>query len=245
MFSFFKKSKEQLVTDFFPFTTDMHSHILPGIDDGSPDVETSIKLIKGLMALGVKKSIATPHVISDLYRNTPATIKNALSILQNELKNQNIQFEVSAAAEYMLDSYFIELLNEEERLLTLKDNIILTEFSYASAPDNYEKISFAIQMAGYKPILAHPERYPYFLNDFKTYNRLIDLGFMLQVNLLSLTGYYGKQTLKAAHYLLDNGLVSYIGSDMHHERHLMMLQDPKSLHQFHKYLSSRNWNDFS
>ena len=104
-------------------------------------METSIQLIKGLMALGVKKSIATPHVISDLYRNTPATIKNALSILQNELKNQNIQFEVSAAAEYMLDSYFIELLNEEERLLTLKDNIILTEFSYASAPDNYEKIS--------------------------------------------------------------------------------------------------------
>ena len=84
-----------------------------------------------------------------------------------------------------------------------------------------------------------------FLNDFKNYNRLIDLGFMLQVNLLSLTGYYGKQTLKAAQYLLDNGLVSYIGSDMHHERPLMMLQDPKSLHQFHKYLSSRNWNDFS
>jgi tyrosine-protein phosphatase YwqE len=243
MFSLFKK-KEKLDFDYFPFHTDMHSHILPGIDDGSPDLETSIELIKGLMSLGVKRSIATPHIIGDLYRNNPETINNALASLKAELKKQQIDFEVSAAAEYMLDSYFFELLNSGNRLLTLKDDIILTEFSYASMPDDPGKFSFAIQTAGYAPILAHPERYPYYYGNNKMYHRLADLGFMLQVNLLSLTGYYGKEALKSANYMLQNELVSFVGTDMHHVRHLSMLTNSESKFNFHKSLSHRNWNDF-
>jgi len=243
MFSLFKK-KEKLDFDYFPISLDMHSHILPGIDDGSPDLETSIELIKGLMSLGVKKSIATPHIIGDLYRNNSETINNALTSLKAELKKQQIDFEVSAAAEYMLDSYFFELLNSGNRLLTLKDDIILTEFSYASMPDDPGKFSFAIQMAGYSPILAHPERYPYYYDNYKMYHRLADLGFMLQLNLLSLTGYYGKEAAKAADYMLKNELVSFVGSDMHHERHLAMLSESRSKASFNKFLSHRNWNDF-
>jgi tyrosine-protein phosphatase YwqE len=227
MFSLFKK-KEKLNFDYFPISLDMHSHILPGIDDGSPNLETSIELIKGLMSLGVKKSIATPHIIGDLYRNNPETINGALQLLQAELKKQQINFEVSAAAEYMLDSYFFELLNNGQKLLTLKDNIILTEFSYASMPDDPGKHSFAVQMAGYSPILAHPERYPYYYGNYKMYHRLSELGFMLQLNLLSLTGYYGKEAVKAAEYMLKNELVSFVGTDMHHERHLGMLTDPRT-----------------
>ncbi len=244
MFSIFKKNKESETVNYFPFTTDIHSHILPGIDDGSPDVATSIMLIKGLMSLGVKNSIATPHIIGDLYRNNPETINNALQILKQELKIQQIDFEVRAAAEYMLDSYFFELINSDQKLLTLKDNIILTEFSYASMPDDPGKFSFAIQMAGYSPILAHPERYPYYYDNYKMYHRLADLGFMLQLNLLSLTGYYGKEAAKAADYMLKNELVSFVGSDMHHERHLAMLSESRSKASFNKFLSHRNWNDF-
>jgi len=243
MFSFFKK-KEVVDIKFFPIKTDMHSHILPGIDDGSPNLETSLFLIKGLMEMGVTKSIATPHVISDLYRNTPATINTALDSLKKELKNQSINFEVHAAAEYMLDSYFLEILNKEEKLLTIKDNIILTEFSYAAMPNEPEQYSFEIQNAGYSPILAHPERYPYYHNNYKMYHRFIDLGFMLQINLLSLTGYYGKEPAKAAEYMLKNGMVSFVGTDMHHERHLNMLQDSRNQKLFKSLLDHQTWNDF-
>ena len=244
MFSFFKKETSSHHKGYFPITTDIHSHILPGIDDGSPDLDTSILLIKGLVELGVTQSIATPHIISDLYRNTPSSINSALKLLQEELINQDINFKVSAAAEYMMDTYFLELLKKKEPLMTLSENIILTEFSYASMPDEPSKISFEIQMAGYKPILAHPERYPYYYKNFKIYNQLSDLGFLLQVNLLSLTGYYGKEAAKAAKYMLDNNLVSYLGTDLHHERHLNLLKDDKSIKEFHAQLSHRSWNNF-
>lgn len=243
MFSFFKSKKSSSESEnYFPIKTDIHSHILPGIDDGSPDVDTSIELIKGLMAMGVTESIATPHIIGDMFRNNRETIGTALKKLQDELKKRKINFKVSAAAEYMLDSYFFELLAEKDKLLTLKDNIILTEFSYASVPEDPGKMSFAIIMEGYAPILAHPERYPYYYGNYKMYHHLADLGFMLQVNLLSLTGYYGKEAYKVAQYLLKNDLVSYVGTDMHHERHLAALTDKRNRTAFHKSLSHRNWN---
>ena len=137
------------------------------------------------------------------------------------------------------------MIQGKEKLLTIKDNLILTEFSYASTPQEPGKISFEIIMAGYKPILAHPERYPFYYGDYKMYNHLSDLGFLLQVNLLSLTGYYGKDAAKAAHYMLDNNLVAYLGTDLHHERHMSTLKDDRSTKTFHKILSHRNWNDFS
>jgi len=244
MFSFFKREKETNHKGYFPISVDMHSHILPGIDDGSPNLDTSIQLVKELIDLGITKSIATPHIISDLYRNTPNTINNALELLQQELKSQEIKFEISAAAEYMIDTFFLELIQKKEKLLTIKDNLILTEFSYASTPQEPGKISFEIITAGYKPILAHPERYPFYYGNYKMYNHLSDLGFLLQVNLLSLTGYYGKEALKAAHYMLENNLVAYLGTDLHHERHMSVLKDDRSIKEFHKYLSHRNWNDF-
>ncbi|MBS1743290.1 MAG: hypothetical protein JST81_09670 [Bacteroidetes bacterium] len=243
MFSFFKKkAPSEPAGDYFPFVKDMHSHILPGIDDGSPDIETSITLIKGLMDLGVRSSIATPHIIGDLYRNNPETINAALQLLRAELKKQQMEFEVSAAAEYMLDSYFIELLTSGNRLLTLKDNIILTEFSYASMPEDPGKMSFAIIMEGYTPILAHPERYPYYYNNYKIFHHFVDLGFLLQVNLLSLTGHYGKEALKVAKYLLKNDMVSFVGTDMHHTRHLGLLSSPKTQEDLKRLLGHKEWN---
>jgi tyrosine-protein phosphatase YwqE len=244
MFSLFSKKKNNLNSAFCRIKTDMHSHILPGIDDGSPNIETSIHLIKGLIELGVTKSIATPHIISDLYRNNPTTINNALQKLQHEIKIQGLNFEVSAAAEYMLDSYFFELITNGEKLLTVKDDFILTEFSYAAMPDDLERHTFAISTAGYTPILAHPERYPYYYNNYKMYHRFVELGFVLQLNLLSLTGYYGKEAQKASHYMLKNELISFVGTDLHHERHMSMLLDKKSRSEFHKHLSYRSWNDF-
>ena len=236
------KNKPPIAPGYFPISTDMHSHILPGIDDGSPDVETSIALVKGLMQLGIRRSVATPHVISDLYRNTPETIGNALKILQDELVAQQINFTVTAAAEYMLDPYFFELLESGERLLTLHDNIILTEFSFGYQPDNPKKMCFGILTNGYTPILAHPERYAYFHGDYKAYHLLQDMGFLLQVNLLSVTGYYGAPVAKAARYIIKNGLATYTGTDLHHARHMAALQDRRSIGIFNEIFLGKNMN---
>ena len=245
MFSLFKKKQPiDSGNNYFPIITDIHSHILPGIDDGAPDVDASIILIEGLMALGVKRSVATPHIISDMYRNDADTINAALTVLKKELVKRKISFEVSAAAEYMMDAYFFELLQRKEKLLTISDNIVLTEFSYATMPNSPEQMSFAIITEGYTPILAHPERYPYYYNNYQMYHHLKDLGFLLQVNLLSLTGYYGKDAFKAANYLLKNDLVSYVGTDMHHERHLEGLQEAFRKSSLKKYLGEKEWNQF-
>lgn len=243
MFSIFKKPVSTFPSDYFPIVTDIHSHILPGIDDGSPDIETSILLVEGLMKLGVSHSIATPHIIGDLYRNNYDTINNALTALRNALEEKQLKFKINAAAEYMLDAYFLELLQKKVPLLTLKNNLILTEFSYAERPFNVEKIVFAVITEGYQPILAHPERYAYYHNDYKQYHHLADLGFLLQVNLLSLTGYYGKAVAKAAAYIIKNKLVSFTGTDLHHLRHLDALNDPANKTVFAELFSGQTFNN--
>lgn len=238
MFNLFK-SKSSLEPDdnYFPFQIDMHSHIIPGIDDGAPDVNASIALIEGLQKLGINQSIATPHIIGDLYRNSNETIEPALKLLQDELVARNNNFKVIAAAEYQLDDYFIQLLREKVPLRTLKDNIILTEFSWLSRPEKVDEICFEILTEGYKPILAHPERYPYFHHEFGMYEELKNKGFLLQLNLLSLVGYYGPAVAKVAKQLLKEGLISYIGTDMHHPQHLQALSDAKNRKQFQELLS--------
>jgi protein-tyrosine phosphatase len=245
MFSLFKNKQVRTGKDnYFPISLDIHSHILPGIDDGSPDIATSIELVKGLMELGITRSIATPHIISDMYRNDAESIKASLMVLKKELASQNIKFEVSAAAEYMMDAYFFELLQRKIKLLTIRDNIILTEFSYATMPHSPEQMSFAIITEGYKPILAHPERYPYYYHDHSIYHHLKDLGFLLQVNLLSISGYYGKEAARAANYMFKHGLVSYLGTDLHHDRHLEGLQQGLRKDVFRKVLADKEWNVF-
>ena len=243
MFSIFKKKIPANYSDYFPIVTDIHSHILPGIDDGSPDIDTSLFLINGLIKLGIKQSVATPHIIGDLYRNDANSINNSLSLLNKTLLEKQIDFKVSAAAEYMLDAYFLELLSTKIPLLTVKDNLVLTEFSYADKPYNVEQIVFAIITENYQPILAHPERYGYYHNDFKQYDFLNELGFLLQVNLLSLTGYYGKPAAKAANYLIKNNLASFVGTDLHHERHLDALSDSKNKTLFREALNSKIFNE--
>lgn len=231
MLSFlFGKKKNQPATEWrLPILWDMHSHILPGIDDGSPDLATSISLVKGLKALGIERCIATPHVISDLYRNTPETIQSALDVLRQGLIQEQIDFSVSAAAEYMLDDFFLRMLSEGRPLLTVHQNLILTEQSYAAPTGNLHEIAYKIAKAGYKPIMAHPERYNFYHNKWHEYERLKEMGFRLQVNLLSITGYYGPVVAKAAKFILKEQLADYVGTDLHHARHLHALQDPKHL----------------
>ena len=245
MFNFLKRKIILPLTEVLPIVTDIHSHILPGIDDGAPDIATSLQLVKGICALGIKKTIATPHIISDLYRNTPATINAALAELQSACYAEEIDIEIFAAAEYMIDDHFLTLLRQPSPLLTIHKNYLLTEQSFASETDNLHQIAFETITTGYKPIMAHPERYHFYHQNYDAYKRLKDMGFLLQVNLLSLVGYYGKPAAKAAKYLLNNGLADLVGTDMHHQRHLEVLQDLTSLQIFQECLKDKKFNELN
>ncbi|MEO8820574.1 MAG: CpsB/CapC family capsule biosynthesis tyrosine phosphatase [Ginsengibacter sp.] len=238
------KKKIPSYRGFSWLSQDIHSHLLPGIDDGSPDIDTSLELLKSLSDAGIKKFICTPHVIGDMYRNTPEIINDALSRLQKAVRQNGISIELSAAAEYMLDDHFMELLRSKQPLMTLTQNYILTELSYSTPPEKLEEISFEINTSNYQALMAHPERYPYYHKNYEAYTHLKELGFLLQVNLLSLTGYYGKNVAKAAKYILDKGLADFVGTDLHHFKHLNVLTDSKSIELFEQYLGHKVFNEF-
>lgn len=246
MLNFFSKKKAlPKYTGFSWLSQDIHSHLLPGIDDGSPDVETSLNLLMPLYDAGIRKFICTPHIIGDMYRNTPETVNNALEVLRKGVARSGMSIDISAAAEYMLDDHFMELIRRREPLLKLHGNYILTELSYSTSPNNLEQISFEIITNNYLPLMAHPERYPYYHKNYEAYNRLKELGFLLQVNLLSLTGYYGKTVAKAARYIMDNELADFVGTDLHHANHLAALTDVRSVQLFEKYCGNKIYNRFN
>ena len=222
MFSFFQK--KHFLKGHLEGFVDIHNHILPGIDDGATDVEASIDLINGFQKLGINHFIATPHVMNDYYPNTPARIEKAREVLNSELGLRGIEkVKVKAAAEYIMDQAFLELL-EEEKLLTLKDNLVLVEMSYFQPPINLNEILFKLQTAQYKPVLAHPERYAFFHSkSLNKYSELKSRGCSFQLNALSLVGHYGKNMQEIAFRLLEEGLIDYLGTDTHQLRHLEKL----------------------
>ena len=221
MFSIFKKRKSSQNFDLSAVRTDMHSHLLPGIDDGSQDIEQSIVLINGLLELGLQNFITTPHVMWDMYKNT-----NEIVIEKEKLLKESIgETPLRAAAEYYLDEYVDDLLKKKIPLLTIQENKVLVEFSFVSMPKNWKESIFNLQLNGYQPILAHPERYIYLAHDKRVYDDLKSVGCLFQLNLLSLTGYYNKAVLDLAHFLLDKKYIDLLGTDLHHTRHLEALQN--------------------
>ncbi len=220
----FGKKETYPSIDFSVFKTDMHSHLIPGIDDGSPDMETSIALIKEFKQMGYSKIITTPHVMSDYYKNTPEIILGGLEKVREELKKQNIEIELHAAAEYNLDDGLDKLI-DENKILTFGDQHVLFELPFMQEPRNVQEIVFKLQTNGYKPILAHPERYGFWYKDFEKYEELKAKGVLLQLNLLSLTGHYSTETKKVAERMVDENLVDLVGTDCHRIEHLKILQD--------------------
>ncbi|MFT4025044.1 MAG: histidinol phosphatase [Flavihumibacter sp.] len=228
MFSFFKREKHPSV-DLSGIGVDMHSHLVPGIDDGSPDAETSLSLIRGLKELGYARFICTPHILRDLYPNDDASIGFALGQLQAALDSNKDSTAVSAAAEYMIDDYFEQLLAEKKPLRCLSGNLVLVEFSFVSLPYDWKKVFFDLQVAGYQPVLAHPERYTYLAAEKAIFRQMADMGILLQVNINSLTGYYGKLPLQLATEMIRQKIVSLLGTDCHHQRHLDAMRNAARL----------------
>ncbi len=234
---FFKK-KQLKLPDYSVVKTDIHSHLLPGIDDGSPDLNTSLELIKGMKTLGFKKLITTPHVLSDMYPNTTEIILEKLSIVQEAIAEEGIDIELHAAAEYFIDDFFKEKLNQKQALLTLKDNYVLVEFSMASPPMDLKEMFFEMQMQGYQPVIAHPERYIFAEHNKRFFTELKDAGYNFQLNTLALSGFYGISVAKLAAYLIENEFYSFVGSDLHNQNYLDALAHPSITEPLEKLMKS-------
>jgi protein-tyrosine phosphatase len=223
LFSFFKRPSADVTDKLAGLACDMHSHLIPGIDDGVKDIESSIRLIRGLTNLGYKKIITTPHINADIFPNTPEIIRAGQAVVSAELQRLQLDVTFHAAAEYLMDDHFMRLLSEGQPLLTLSDNLVLVELSFAVPAINLKEILFDTQLKGYQPILAHPERYLYFGANKGWYDQIRDAGCLFQLNLLSLRGYYGPESQQLADWLIKKKYVDLLGSDMHNERHLEML----------------------
>lgn len=235
MFSWFKKEKQSPVKS--ALFTDIHSHLVPAIDDGAQTLEDSLTLIKGFSDLGYTKLITTPHVMSDTYKNTSSDILNGLARLNTFLKENNVDVTVEAAAEYYLDEHLMDMLKKDEPLLTFGKKYLLFETNFLNEPFNLKDFIFLASTRGYRPVLAHPERYMYLQSAMDKAEDLINRGVLFQINISSLTGYYSKVVQTAANKLIDKGWVHFLGSDCHHPKHLAQVDAARKVKSFQKALT--------
>jgi len=238
IFPFFKKKKSN-TTIRKPLKVDIHSHLIPSIDDGAKNLDESISLIKGLINLGYEKIITTPHIMSDAYKNSALTIYDGLEILKEKLKEEKLSIEIDVGAEYYLDEGFYDKV-KSTNVMSINDKYILFETSYLSKPILLEDMIFAISSAGYIPMMAHPERYRY-IKDFKSeYKRFKDLGVMFQCNINSFGGYYGVDAKNKALFLSQNGMIDFLGSDLHHIKQIEFLKNVIQTKEYSDIFISNN-----
>lgn len=200
-----------------PFSVDLHSHLIPGIDDGVKDTETSLEILTRLSGFGFKKAIITPHIMSHRFANTRDNIERKHEALQEAILKSGIDIQTEVAAEYYYDEHFIALINAND-LMTFGDKHILFELSYTVKPFILEQSVAKLLDAGYRPILAHPERYQYY-KSLEDYARLKEMGLSFQINAISTQNFYGKNVKKSVEKIIDNGMVDFIGSDIHSHKY--------------------------
>lgn len=227
MFLFFKN--KPVLKDLIPSNyVDIHSHLLPGIDDGALTFEQTLELVQALQGFGVSQFITTPHIMYQVWDNTKESVLAVKDQTIFKLEKNEIRVPFRAASEYLMDNQFVKLFQTAE-LLTLKDNYVLVEMSYINAPMQLYNILFDLQVAGYIPVLAHPERYTFYHNNFDEYVKLKRVGCLFQLNLLAVVGYYGEAIAKIAEQLLQKGMYDFVGSDVHHNKHIASFEEKVKL----------------
>lgn len=232
-----KKETPSHLSDYSLMGADIHSHLIPGIDDGSPDMATTIEMLRQFKALGFKKIITSPHVVTDGYNNTTETIISGRDAVRAEIAKQGIDIEFDAIAEYYADGSMYDKI-EQNDLLTFGKNYVLVEFSYLQKQNMVFELIYKLQLANYRVLLAHPERYPYYYeSSFETYYALKDRNVHFQINLGSLLGKYGKGAKQAAEKMIDEKLVNFVGTDLHKVAQFESLRDCLKLKYVEKILT--------
>ncbi|MCU0435895.1 MAG: capsular biosynthesis protein [Bacteroidia bacterium] len=233
----FSKPDPVLAADLSVIGVDMHSHFIPGIDDGAKTMQDSLQLLRGMQEFGYRKVITTPHVMSDFFRNTPEIILGGLDNVRKAAAEEGLNIEIDAAAEYY-DDFELDKKIDQEKLLTFGGNYLLFEVSYLNEPQNISSLIFRLITSGYKPVLAHPERYPFWYRRLEMFEEIREKGVLLQLNINSLTGHYSPEAKKVAEHLIDKNMVDFLGSDCHHAGHQQLMQRAIKTKALHKLLGS-------
>lgn len=218
--------------------TDVHSHLIPGIDDGAKTMEDSLELLQGFIDLGYKKVITTPHIMSDFYKNNPEIILGGLSKVREAVKAEGLPIEIEAAAEYNLDSELEQLIDKGE-ILTFGDKYVLFELPFSSEPSNLKQVIFKFQTNGYKPVLAHVERYTFWHGHWDKIEEMLDRNIILQLNINSLSGFYGPGVKRMGEELIEKGLVGMLSSDCHHKGHIQLMKESARRPALHQALENK------
>ncbi len=240
MISLFRKRKERIapLEELEPLRVDMHSHVLPELDDGAQSLQESLELLGELINMGYKKLVMTPHIMGDFYRNTPEGIQEKLDFLRQEATKAGLSIDLEMAAEYYLDESFMERLKNNEDLLCFGEKrYVLFETSYMNPFPQLNTVIFELQANGYTPVLAHPERYVYWFDRPKEILEVLERGVLLQVNINSLTGYYSKPSKKITEMLINEKAIRFLGTDCHGAKHINALKKARSLEYYRKALS--------
>ncbi len=222
----------------YPLKWDIHNHLAFGIDDGAPDLDTAIAMAEFFVSLGYSKVTVTPHIMGDFYKNTKQSISTPIGILKESLLIKKIPLQIEFAAEYYVDESLFGKVQQKEELLTFMGNKVLIETAFMSAPRQFEQLVFDLLAQGYTPVFAHPERYIYLQNNYSLVETLVQSGLQFQINLLSFSGYYSKESKKLAEWLVDKGYYSFLGTDAHSLKQLVALNEVYRLKIFNKI----NWH---
>jgi tyrosine-protein phosphatase YwqE len=232
MFGIFHKNKEDVKLFCH---TDVHCHILPGVDHGSQNVEMSLQMLEAEMDMGIDRVICTSHVTAETFENTVESLTGAGKALQQAIDAAGFDIKIYVSAEYRLDEYW----NKEYsagHILAMPGNYILLENSFQQELLELDDTMFDLQVKGYKPILAHPERYGYYGHRHSRYEQLHNAGVKFQINILSLAGYFGTGARDNALWLIENNFVDMLGTDMHNLDHAQIIK---------KYLQTKEWRKLS
>ena len=227
--------KEEELPEFFlsNIKADMHSHLIPGIDDGSQTMDQTIAMLAKFESLGYRKVVTTPHIMSDSFPNTPEIILGGLENVRQEIQKLGINIEIEAAAEYYFDETLVPKIKNKE-LLTFGDNYVLIEFGFHSPPQYVDQLFFDLHTMGYRVVIAHFERYTYFLGNIEKAIEWRQKGINIQLNLNSLSGNYGPAIKKQAEALIDAQAIDFVGSDCHRIEHLQLLEETSKTKYFRK-----------
>lgn len=229
MFNLFNRGKKTPAQLFYH--TDVHCHILPGVDHGSQNVEQSLAMLQAELDMGVNRVVCTSHVTSQTFENTVDSLTHAYEELVQAVKEAELEVEIFASAEYRVDEYF----NKEYaagNILPMPGNFLLLENSFQQELLELDELLFDCQLKGYKPMLAHPERYSYYARRHQRLTQLHNNGVKFQLNILSLTGFFGAMARETAVWLIKNNMVDFLGSDMHSVEQAEIIQ---------RYLKSKDW----
>ncbi|MEQ8473487.1 MAG: CpsB/CapC family capsule biosynthesis tyrosine phosphatase [Marinoscillum sp.] len=218
MFSWFKRRQSN------DLTVDIHSHLIPGIDDGVKNLGEALLILEEFEKIGVRKVVTTPHVHPDYYPNTRKEILLGLDSVNLALQKSQLKIKLEAAAEYFIDGSFLDLLNDPEEILSFGGaRYVLVETPFMNKPLIFDEVIFKMKSLGFTPVLAHPERYSFISEDLSWIKKVRDQGVLLQITSSSLLGVYGKEAQKTAKKLLKEQMVDFVGSDVHRIKQMPMV----------------------